>query len=375
MDRPRKISLLTSVLSLLAQGVLAAQAPSLETRQIGDRVSCRRCEIQLERLATLRDSAGEARFVALPMPSVARTTFGKFVAGTLSGAPLAIFNSDGSLDATFGRFGSGPEEFFDLDMIIRIDDQDTVHVFQYNRHTVVTPGFTEIVRSRLLRLRARDAIVMDGRPLVQATVHEPQGRSTPVQLLSHEGRTIRGLGRREDRPITAGSQWDAFRRIAPATAPGRLWVAYVNRFEISQFDLEGNEHFRVVRDAEWFPPYQEDRRVGEGWTIPPRPRVNAVVQSTPRLLWVSVTVADPQFESVGSGTGEARLDPYEPHNRRLDTILEVLDLTTGAVLARHRSDQYLNPVQDPTGAVLWYGLRQLDSGELAADVWRATLSR
>lgn len=61
------------------------------------------------------------------------------------------------------------------------------------------------------------------------------------------------------------------------------------------------------------------------------------------------------------------------YDRVMDTILEVVDPTTGALLAQRRFDAAY--VRRVGGRDLWATARQDSSGYVFVDVWRARLRR
>jgi hypothetical protein len=154
-------------------------------------------------------------------------------------------------------------------MIIRFDSTGAVHVFQRNRHSVFDSHGRRLISNNPMDVVPIDVIVTEEMIFAQATVAAPGGRSTPIQVVTSDGRVVRGSGLQPDQPIAARNRWDRVRRIARSIATSGVWSGRVNRYEISRFSFDGTEQVRLVREAPWFKPY-EDIIPGEGWSTPDR---------------------------------------------------------------------------------------------------------
>lgn len=342
--------------------------------RIAEDDACPDCRIELEPVATLRPPAERVGFVVLPSSSVARDRDGRFVAGLVLGeAAIAVFGPDGSFSHVFGRFGQGPGEFSDGRMFVRIGAGDTVHVFQSIVHSVWSPGARAFLDSRRLQVRPFDVVLQDGRTIVRAAVHGPGGTGIPVHVLAEDGTVATGIGRVNGQDSSMNPV-DWVRRLARARRDRSVWVAQWKRYEISRFDLSGREETKLVREAAWFPP-RTDPVEAEGYLTRARPTVEGLVESSEGTLWVVISRGDPAYDppELPRGVEGEPLDPYQDDNGRLDTVIEVLDVTRGRLLARAELDPYMRFIDTPDDEPLLYSMRTIETGEVVVDIWRATL--
>lgn len=314
-------------------------------------------------------------FVVLPTPSIARDREGRYLTGVMLGeAPLAVFGPSGTFSHVYGRFGPGPGEFGDSRVFIRVGASDAVHVFQDVTHTVLSPGARAFVTSRTIQVRPWCVTLEAETPIVCAPVQAPRGQATPLQVLAEDGTVARGIGLVADRPLDFRNPQDLDRRIGRAHAGAAVWSAHRIRYEMSRFDLAGREETRVVREAPWF-PLRDEHIVGEGYRTRARPLVEGVREPIEGTLWVTISRGDPGYEppTLPPGREGVRLDPFQDDNHRLDTVIEVLDVTRGRLLARAEVDPYLRFVSTPDNEVLLYSMRTLEGGDVVVDIWRAYL--
>ena len=223
-------------------------------------------------------------------------------------------------------------------------------------------------------VRPFDVVLASGKAVVRATIAVPRGRSTPIQVLDEEGSVGRGIGLIAGRSLDVSDPLNAARRLATARDAEGIWSAYWHRYEISRFSLDGAEEVRVVRRSEWFRPYDPRPRIpGEGYATPQRPRIEALVEPVGGLLWVAISQGDDDYEPTIGGPEGPVLDPYAANNERLDTRLEVLDVTGGRVVARRDFEEHLQVVNTSDGRPLFFSLRESALGDLVVDIWQMRL--
>jgi hypothetical protein len=204
--------------------------------------------------------------------------------------------------------------------------------------------------------------------LIQAQVHGPGG-GTPIQVLGEDGRVSRGIGVTSARPLRSGVSIEGFRKLAKSI-DGGVWSAYLNRYEASHFDIEGNETDRLVRVSDWFRPY-EAALEGELFFVPQRPRIEGLAQDSDGLLWIVASHGARDFTPLGEATaGEVAVDAFVDFSEYLDTTIEVIDLRRGVVLARTVVPEHLKIVRTPDGDVLFHATVVTPTGDLAIRVFR-----
>lgn len=368
---PRPVCLAAVLASTAWAGATAAVGQTVVP--IGEDDACSECSVDLERVATLRPPSERVGFLVIPSPDIAQDRAGRYVAGPMVGeAALAVFDGSGALSHVFGRFGQGPGEFSDSRMFIRIGAGDTVHVFQDVRHTVLAPGAREFVRTRQMQVRPLGVALVGSTAVLRVPVQAPRGRVTALQVLARDGSVALGIDTLSDGgPGSTNPLWGA-RRLARSRGDDGVWSAHWTRYEIGSFDLKGRPEVRVVRDAPWFPP-RDDYVSGEGYSTRARPKTEGLVEPNDGTLWVAISEGDPAYEppDLPPGAEGDPIDAYEDDNGRLDTVLEVLDIRQGRLLARAEVDPYLRFVSTPDDEPLLYSMRTLDTGDVVVDVWRA----
>ncbi len=115
----------------------------------------------------------------------------------------------------------------------------------------------------------------------------------------------------------------------------------MTEYRIEQWDTAGRKRQEIVRRSDWFRPHRRapTYRPGE---VPP-PRLNAIRQDRSGRLWTLSTVADPDWESAFERSDRAQegVEFSGDLNRYFDTVIEVIDLAAGRVLASRKVDDYL----------------------------------
>ncbi len=366
-------------------GVAALPGPAQgmqDVIRIADEPSCRDCEIRFASAVTLVLPPDVASFTSFPSPGLARLSDGRYLAGPVQGGGvLAVFEADGSFLGVSGASGAGPGEFLGQPflMTLRVAPSGTAYAFEGPYvHTLDEAGRS--VARVTVPLRPEDAVAMDAVLALQAPVGEPDGHGSVVQVIREDGSIVSGIGTSPDRPLVGGEPFSGLRRLARGRESGTIWSAFLNRYEIILFDFAGTEVRRLHRDAPWFEPYAGFIH-GELFLEPQRPRIEGLVESPERLLWVVLSQAPREFRPLaglgggGPEGGEGRLDPYMDLTPLLETTVEVLDPYEGALLARDRLPGRLLVVGTDDDEVLLYRVRAGEAGDLVIDLFRPSLGR
>jgi hypothetical protein len=117
-------------------------------------------------------------------------------------------------------------------------------------------------------------------------------------------------------------------------------------------DAEGTLLRALVGDREWFVPWTESVTPREPADGPPSPNLFDLSLDAEGRLWVLIGVAGDAWQEAfdwdaRDGHGYPRLhDDDRRHNYR-DTILEVIDLETGGLLARERFHRAIGGFVEP----------------------------
>jgi hypothetical protein len=326
--------------------------------------------ISLDTVVVLADIRRRIQLRRQPIPTLAVDSRGRVILGRGSSLyPLVVFNSDGSVLRTYGRYGAGTARFGPGPIIVRIGAGDTVHVFHQSQHHVFAPGLRHLVRSGETDFAPIDALILGDTTLVQHTIRQPRGKTAPLHLLDAGNRVIRSFGAASDRPLSGVSYFDRVRSFAATTDGQGFWVGYWNRYEIEKFARDGGHILRVIRTANWFPPYDE-HQPDEPFTRPSRPRALHLRESADKLLWVLLTVADPAWKpNLGGVRLGGDINPKLDLGQLFDTVLEALDPSAARVVARVRLGSYILPVDGGAYAQS----QETSDGSVKFYVWRARI--
>lgn len=129
---------------------------------------------------------------------------------------------------------------------------------------------------------------------------------------------------------------DASVRPLAEARDGGLWVARRTEYRIEKWSPQGRLELVVQRAAPWFRPWL-DRPQAEGYATQLLPRLVSVSEDDSGLLWVAIRVADSRWAPA-----PRTREPVPGLTRQedvVDFIVEVLDVTAGRVLMRHRFDE------------------------------------
>ena len=326
------------------------------------------CRIELTRVISLSDSLHPGLFAYSPL--VMRDSRGVWYATSNTDGlkQVGVFDPDGRLRKVIGRLGEGPGEFTHVNHIV-VGSGDTLYVYDHSqlRRSVFDPGH-EFVRTERIPAYMRDMVPLpSGRMIVNSTIRTADGVHWPLHLVGADGGVLQTFGNE-----TASSRPDdsflELRAIA-VDGDGMLWVAPRNAYELATYSMAGMRleptNRRYGRQADWFPPWTESSR----GTEPPRPNVKQIAfgSEDPTLLWVLIIVADAEWAPVPPQRATRELD-----DSLYDSILEVIDLKSGSVLASRRFGTTLSRLT-PQGLIP--ALRIDGANKVWMDVFTPTLQR
>jgi hypothetical protein len=187
----------------------------------------------------------------------------------------------------------------------------------------------------------------------------------PLHLVSAAGEVVRSFGG-DGKPLAPEQSYESVRAIGTARA-GHLWSARINEYRLELWRMDGSRALTVIRDASWFRPWT-GRDEGAPFTRRPRPTVNGVREDAEGRLWVTITVAAHDWRPR-PGPGDTNLLRTEIGDL-YDTIIEVIDVENGRLLARSRYDRLIGGL---AGSASVHGTRIDAAGNTVIDVWRLRL--
>lgn len=319
---------------------------------------CRECRIELAHLVTLGDStdtAGVRPDAAGRQCMVGTLSTGEYVlSGVAGGGFLSVYSAAGKPLRTIGRKGSGPGEFRSP-LRVAVGSGDSLYVLDDgNARIQVVSAAGVYARVFPTRDRYRSfTLLPDDRLLL---FRLPKSRNDRLfHGFDREGREVMAFGA----PQQPDSALDLENWLVSRAPRDRFWTASIWSYELRRWRGPDSLDLTLIREAEWFPSpsvHSADVYV----KVPPPPLLLHAWEDDSGRLWTYTAVADANWRP-GMGT---RATP-QWQERTFDTIIEVIDLPSGQLLASHRYPSRLAPV---CGSPLMYTVVELPDGDLRVQV-------
>lgn len=283
--------------------------------------------ISLEPMITLGVEEGDGALATWPRVS-ARHPLGYRVLvpqpGSVPSLPV-VYDDSGRFVGTLGSRGDSANNFVEP-LFARIGPGDSVWVFDGALRALVFSPERQFVRSIPLPIAPWDAVVLTGGRI--ALTPAQFGEPLPWLLLDGEGNELRRIG-------TPDALVPSPRRII-AGRDGTVWtLAMTHRWRMEQWDLEGNKLSELNATPAWFTPH--DALTAPGPDRPPQSAVQDGWVDTDGRLWIVGKTPDVNWRD-GVGPPVDGASAITDADRAYDTIVEVRDGATGALLGEARFD-------------------------------------
>jgi hypothetical protein len=277
---------------------------------------------------------------------------------------VSVYDSTGTLLQRFSRKGEGPGEQMGTHHLL-VTAGDTVRVFDnyLRRYTVFSPTYS-YVRSASYPGQVLGAVEWpDGSLVVNASFQGPTSAGLPLHRIDGSGRPVRSFGANVRSP--PDPYGGVLMRGIAAGGPGQIWSVTPLRYEPILWSEDGKV-MELQRMARWFPPQVSPQSPGRGQR--PTPWVGGVWHDGREHLWVVIQVPDANWRPPPDSLiprGE-RGPPIE-YDREYDTIIEVINIRTGQLLAMQRYSEMLTQLL-PGGYITHY--REDADGEPYLAIWQ-----
>ncbi len=327
-----------ALMSVLTSGSVAAQ----EVRHVPDAPTCRDCEVALSILTRLGATDGPGMIDWRGGLTIATVdSRGRIYLMGFFATALKVYDASGRYETTIGRKGDGPGEFRGI-MGSVVGPADSLFVFDRlaMRMSVFGPDHA------FGRSSPIDVEPAGYQPLIASWDPEHFYITADMRTAELIGWPVHRVNRMGSRVCSFGSTTGDYspsdsrggtRILADTGESGTLWSGVREEYVIERVSPCGRGALEIIRrDADWFPsPEYVDTDHGER---KPPPLVANLLQDHDRL-WVLAWVPDPKWKEAGAGP--------EDKYRRYDSVIEVIDLREGRVIARSRFDelyqQFLGP--------------------------------
>ena len=297
-------------------------------------------------------------------PEITRTTEGEYIVASVENrGELLVFDAEGVFRDRFGRGGDGPGEFR-VPGRIRAGPDGSLRILDLGNRRITRLSADrrslETVNVRSLHGLDFAAVALGERYAVSGFGQVDDVLSATTEIVGGGGERFASLGG------TPVESWvvNFFRAPVAVDQRGRVWTTRPGGYGFEAWNPEDVSApvTRLVGDPEWFDP---------GPPLPgapvtaPVPSVVIGLRLERGLLWTATWVADENW-TANTGAAPSPLDL----DRFLDTILDVIDPASGALIARTRRDEALRGTGDDT---LLFGVRE-DGGIARAVIFAPALT-
>lgn len=245
------------------------------------------------------------------------------------------------------RQGSGPGEMRGPRSFRRMaGDSLFVYDDRQRRYTVFSPGSYRYVRSGPVQGLWAGSVIptTDGRILVAATVASREAVGFPMHLYRPAGEHVASFGS-TGRSAVRGTDGDD--RAAEVAADGQFWaISLRGPTIIERYTADGKPR-QVI-------PFSREAELPSVQVPGPQTLRLAIVSMDDKHLWILSAIADVNWRrgvlndpsaraSPGSRAmrGEIRIGSY---SRFFDSVVDVVDVRTGVIVARRRSDAFITHI-------------------------------
>lgn len=325
---------------------------------------CEGCNIEVRKALTL--GTVDDSHLAGAWSTVVRNGPGQYFVATIAGPGsdhIRHYSPDGRLMRRIGRNGQVLGEFRDI-MHITVGPADSIYVFDRARLSVLTPDgrFARMINLPFITEKA--VVSPEGDVFLAAQNRSPELVGLPVHRLSREGVYLGSFG--ADR---AESDWRrpslSMRNLA-LSQDGSLWLIRPDLYRLEQWTTEGKHRRTLSRNADWFPT----RDVELYDDNEPTPFVVGLRTVGSGRVWVLSVRADAKWDHQRASSGERRRYSPAKMDGMFDSMLELIDPTSGSLLASLRLPFYAGGFVDETS--IW-SLRETEAGAWLIDVWNLHL--
>ncbi|MEX2610821.1 MAG: hypothetical protein WEA24_12810 [Gemmatimonadota bacterium] len=310
----------------------------------------------MDRIATLGRADDPAGFA--PNVEVARSPDGRFyVSSATFNGQIWVYDSSGQLEARIGREGEAPGEYRGQ-LILRFR-ADTLVVLGFSppRLTLLDPAGS-VARLVTLRGRAFDVAARSRDFVLVETA--PDAETIRLKLLSNDGADERVL----DSGLALDQRSGAWYRHSLAVTPGDTVVALArNEYALAAFDGVGNVVQQLRGERDWpSGPVRSGRR--DLRTERAALQMTGVQTAGGVHLRVWAATADRAWRARRPDEDYTASDVY-------DTVVEVIDLRTGELVARSWFDDLILPIGNSHAQTV----RETPEGDRRIDVFEVTFTR
>ncbi|MGD8866823.1 MAG: hypothetical protein PVI01_04320, partial [Gemmatimonadales bacterium] len=327
--------------------------------------------LRLEPVSRLRDIPADGIELRIPA-TAARDVSGRFLLPNgRDRSEILVFNPSGQLAQRI-RTGDSSSPQRRMIQILDVDSEGRLHVLdafaQQHATYSQTLDLLDVQPVPVAMGYTGAAHLKDGSVVVNFAAWTPEHIGRPIRVVDPRGNLMRSIGDNGAAIRTDQSGLTQQRHIARA-GETTFWAAHTNQYLIELWDVDGTKVREVRREVPWFQPWA---------TVPQRPnerpetRIVALRRRGDGLLAVLLRKAADSWRTslrpANDGRGGYLPSPPEGY---WDTVVELLDETTGEVVASESFGAYLVAFAGDNHVV---GHNEDAQGDPYVDIWRLSLN-
>ncbi|MCY3600135.1 MAG: hypothetical protein OXN85_09200 [Gemmatimonadetes bacterium] len=320
------------------------------------------CAVQLREILRLGDPGDPGTIGS--RPEITRTARGDYiVASGENRGQLLVFDSGGAFLEVLGGNGDGPGEYR-VPGRVRPGSDGSLRILDLvnRRITHVSPDGGLLETTDIRSLHGLDFATLGAgeRHAVSGFGQTDDGLSATTEVIGSDGVRLASLG------AVPVASWlvNFFRAPVALDGQGRVWTTRAGEYGFEAWDPGGGSEpiAHLTGEPDWFDPGPPQPGAP---VSAPAPSIVISLRVDRGLLWAGTWVADESREAGAVATPS----PLEL-DRLLDTMLDVIDPASGALIARTRRDEALRGTGDDA---LLFGVRE-DGGIARAVIFEPVLA-
>jgi hypothetical protein len=293
-----------------------------------------------------------------------------FVANGADPDVIVVYDSTGAYRRAIGEVGPGNRLLRGGVSAIAVGPGNTLHAFAGKHFVFDQDGKLVATHEIVGHEQVNEAIITSEGALVLQAMISTDGRSPkPLHIAESDGSLVASIG-------GTGNElyFEAFasthRRLASRPSGGFV-SATINKYELSTWTGDGTRERSYERTPSWFVEWSPWSRMPMPQVEVPRPMVRSLAVDSQDRVWVAVLVPDAHWRPTPSVSEESFLQS-DWWNGAFDTVIEIVDLRTGRLVASQRLSNAFRELVAP-GLIAEYRVDQQKRGTMR--IWRIDLIR
>jgi hypothetical protein len=307
--------------------LLSLPLPAQKRMAVSSKIECPKCTIELTKVMTI------ALPDTIPVPSTnpaVRDAAGRLYLFNGRLVIIQVFGPDGKLLRSMGRKGKGPGEFETV-RSFALGPGDSLYAFDSNlrRVSIFSPNGTFVRSFETQAAFGRIFFGADG----QLIGLNNFGKEDCYQILSPTGTVTRGFSQCGMTGYVMETLVSVYYRSLAPAGNGNFWAGRQNHYEIERWSYAGEHLATIVREADWFQPWDPEVMKMPDYTARPLPKLYHVVTLKSGVMLTGVARASAVWEPPKRDAQGNWVRPAKTARPGIVTFVEAIDPETGKLLA------------------------------------------